>query len=40
MHIVDVNRGEKSATYNVADIAISSLTSNGFYVLIVFVDGS
>lgn len=40
MHLVDINRGEKTNTYNVADLSIVAITSNGFYLIITFVDGS
>lgn len=40
VHAIDVNKCEKVNTYNVADVSISSLTTNGFYVIIVFVDGA
>jgi hypothetical protein len=40
VHVVDINKGEKVNTYNVADLSIASLTSNGFYVIVVFADGS
>ena len=40
MHIVEINRAEKLHTYNVADVEISSITSNGYYILIVFADGA
>ena len=40
VHVIDVNKWEKQNTYNVADVSVSSITTNGFYVVIVFIDGS
>ncbi|CAI2364164.1 unnamed protein product [Moneuplotes crassus] len=40
VHIVEINRAEKLHTYNVSDTSINSITSNGYYILLVFIDGS
>ena len=40
MHIIDVHRGEKLHSYNVADVSIANITSNGFYIIVTFVDGA
>jgi hypothetical protein len=40
VHVVDINKGKKLNSYEVSEVGIASLVSNGFYVVIVFEDGS
>jgi hypothetical protein len=40
VHVIDINQALKLNSYEVSDVGIASLVSNGFYVVIVFEDGS